>query len=54
MKDILLRADLNRVPRIVAALIPDDPVRLLGQNVNNLALPLIAPLRADQNCTGHA
>ncbi len=50
MENELLLPDLDRVAGVVAALGADDDVGLLRQNVDDLALPLIAPLGADQNC----
>src|SRR5215472_5632688 len=35
--------------RVVAALKPDHPLRVLGQPVDDLALTFIAPLRADDD-----
>ena len=42
-----LVADLHRVPRVVAALIARHHVEALGQQIDDLALALVAPLRAD-------
>jgi hypothetical protein len=49
----LLRPDLDRVPRVRAAVEPDDEVRLLREDVDDLALPLVAELRANDNGAGH-
>ena len=46
VQDILLVANLNRVTRVVAALIAHHHVGLFGQHVDDLALALVAPLRA--------
>ena len=42
-----LVADFDGVARVVAALIARDEVETLREQVNNLALALVAPLRAD-------
>ena len=49
MEDERALADIDRVPRVVPALIARHDVEAFGQKVNDLALPLIAPLRADNN-----
>src|SRR5258708_7823268 len=41
------------VPGVVPALAADDDVRLRGENVDDLALAFIAPLRANQNGVRH-
>ena len=46
VQDVLLCADENRVPGIVAALSADHDVRILRQYIDNLALAFIAPLGA--------
>ena len=43
----------DRVPRVGAALVADDDVRVLGEQVDDLALPLVAPLRPDDDGGGH-
>ena len=43
----------DRVPGVVAALEADDGVGLLGEQVGDLALPLVAPLRADDDYSWH-
>ena len=45
----LAPADDERVARVVAALEPDDALRVLGQPVDDLALTFIAPLGADDD-----
>ncbi len=40
---------IDRVPSVRPALVPHDPVGTLGQNVDQLPLPLISPLRADDD-----
>ena len=47
MENVLLVADLDGVPGVVAALIADDNVGLLGQDVNDFAFAFIAPLGAN-------
>ena len=46
MQDVLRRANDDGVARVGAALGADDNVRLLSQEVDDLALALIAPLGA--------
>ena len=53
MQHVLLIADLDGVPSIVASLIADDDVRLLSQDVNYFAFAFIAPLGADQHGCSH-
>ena len=43
----------DRMPGVVAALEPDDQVRVLCQDVGDLSLTLVAPLRADDGRDGH-
>jgi hypothetical protein len=43
----------DRVPRVRAALVAADDVRVLGEQVDDLALALVAPLRADDHGRGH-
>jgi hypothetical protein len=42
-------ADVDRVPRVRAALVPHHPVGALGEHVHQLPLPLVAPLGADHH-----
>ena len=49
MKDKLFIVEFNRMPGIIAALITDNDVAFLGQDIDNLAFALIAPLGADQD-----
>gem|GEM_PF-6995630 len=42
-------ADLHGVAGVGATLVANDPVRALRQNVDELALALVAPLRADND-----
>src|SRR5207253_10715522 len=39
----------DRVPRIRPALVPADDVRLLGEQVDDLSLAFVSPLRADDH-----
>ena len=39
----------DRVPGVRAALVAHDPVGALGEHVDELALPFVAPLRADDD-----
>jgi hypothetical protein len=39
-------ADVHRVPGVGAALVAHHPVGALGEHVDELPLPLVAPLRA--------
>ena len=48
-----LTADDDRVPGVVPALVADDDLHLLGDEVGELALALVAPLRADHDRCGH-
>ena len=52
MKDVLLVADHDGVPGVGAALAADDPLHLRGQQIDDLAFALIAPLDAHNrhNC----
>jgi hypothetical protein len=43
----------DRVPGVVAALEADDEVGVLGEEVGDLALALVAPLGADDDDAGH-
>ena len=50
----LLAVPHDRVPGVVAALEAHDRVGLLGEQVGDLALALVAPLGADYHDSGHA
>ena len=43
----------DRVAGVGAALVAADEVGMLGEQVDDLALPLVPPLRADDDCGGH-
>src|SRR5690606_16597704 len=45
--------DDERVPRVVAALVADDHGHLLGDEVGELPLALVAPLRTDDDSRWH-
>ncbi len=45
----VLLADVDRVAGVGAALVAHDPVGALGEHVDELALPLVAPLGADDD-----
>ena len=44
-----LFTEIDGVPRVGSALVTNDPVRALGENVHELALPLVAPLCPDDD-----
>jgi hypothetical protein len=48
-----LLAHHDRVPGVVAALVADDHVHVTGEDVGELALPLVTPLGADHHGPGH-
>ena len=48
-----LAVDDDGVPGVVAALVADDHVHLLGDEVGELPLPFIAPLRSYDHRGGH-
>ena len=48
-----LTADDDRVPRVVPALVADDDLHLLGDEVGELSLALVTPLGADHDGCGH-
>jgi hypothetical protein len=53
MERVTLALDDDRVAGVVAALIADDEIGLLGQEVGDLALALVAPLHADESDARH-
>ena len=53
MQNIFLSFDVHRVPGVIPALGSNHDIRLLGQNVNDLAFAFIAPLGANENRIGH-
>jgi hypothetical protein len=50
---VRLVADDDRVPGVRAALVAADDVGVLGEQVDDLALPLVAPLGADDHGRRH-
>ena len=48
-----LAVDDQAVAGVVAALVAHDVVAFFGQQVGELALAFVAPLRADDHCCGH-
>src|SRR4029453_4646035 len=50
---VLLAARDDRVPRVRPALVAADEVRVLGQQVDDLAFALVTPLRAYDDGGGH-
>src|SRR5215472_12681164 len=53
VQGVLLIADDDRVTGVVAALVPDDVLDLVPEQVGGLALPLVTPLRTDYHDGGH-
>ena len=53
MQRVALFADHDRVPGVVAALVPDHVVDAVAEQVRRLALALIAPLGANNHDGGH-
>ena len=49
-----LAVDDDRVPRVRPAVVAADDVGVLGEQVDDLALALVAPLRTDDHGRGHA
>ena len=47
VQDKLVRSHDNRMARVVAALVARNDIRPLRKQVNDLSLPLVAPLGAD-------
>ena len=50
---VRLAVDDDRVPRVRPALVAADEVGVLGEQVDDLALPLVAPLRTDDHGGRH-
>ncbi len=50
---VRVAAEDDRVPGVRAALVTADDVRLLGEQVDDLALALVAPLRPDDHGRRH-
>ena len=49
-----LAVDDDRVAGVRAALVAADEIGVLREQVDDLALPLVSPLRADDDCCRHA
>ena len=50
----LLGLDYHGMPGITTALVADDQVGICGEDIGDLALALITPLRADNNGDRHS
>jgi hypothetical protein len=53
MQRVLLFADHDGVPGVIAALVPDDILHAVPEQVSRLALTLVTPLGADQHDGRH-
>src|SRR5712692_3140129 len=53
MENRLLTTDHQRMPGVVSALEPDHDLRVLRQQIDDFAFPLIAPLRSDHHDIWH-
>src|SRR5947207_4586343 len=53
MQNIFLAAMNDRMAGIVPTLTADHDIGVGGKNVDDLPLPFVAPLRADQDRVGH-
>ena len=53
MQDGLLAIDHEGVAGVVSALMPNDEIGLAGEEIDNFAFPLVAPLRADDRHVRH-
>src|SRR5207244_7238609 len=51
---VRLAVDDDRVTRVGPALVAADEIGILRKQVDDLALPLISPLRADYDCCWHS
>ena len=49
VRRVFLAADADGVPGVGAAAVADDDVGVLGEEIDDLALALVAPLEADDN-----
>ena len=52
-RNLYVSPSRRSVARVGAALVADDDVRVLREQVDDLALPLVAPLRPDDHGGGH-
>src|SRR4029077_2000407 len=53
VRDVLLSVDHQRVSRVRAAAPTDDDLSLLGEQIDDLALTFVSPLRSDDDDDGH-
>src|SRR5204862_6935016 len=53
VKDVFLAFDVDGMSGVIATLSPHDDIRRFGQDVYDLTLAFVAPLRAHQNRIGH-
>ena len=53
MQNVFLAAMNDGVPGVVAALTAHNDVGVGGKNIDDLPLPFVAPLRADEDRIGH-
>jgi hypothetical protein len=53
MERVALAFDHDRVSRVIAALITNDEIGVLGKKVGDLAFALVPPLGADESDPGH-
>ncbi len=53
LENELLLANKDRVPGVVTTLVARNDIEILGEEVDNLALPLVAPLGAQHNDVSH-
>src|SRR5579872_7335752 len=52
-KLVSLAVEDDRVAGVIASLVADDDVVLVGEQIDDLALRLVPPLQADHRCGGH-
>src|SRR5258708_5108223 len=53
LQNVLRLADENRVPGVMPTLVTRNDVEFVGEEIDNLALALVAPLRAQHDDVGH-
>ena len=53
LQDELLFADENRVAGVVSALIARDDIEAFGEEIDDFAFALVAPLRAEDDYVSH-
>ena len=54
LEGVLLRADDDRVPRIVSTLVSSHDVMLTGEKIDDLRFAFITPLGSDDDGDRHA